>query len=66
MIICVCRNITKEDLEKAADKHAFDNTKVLQELGVGSDCGVCLTSALESLRAGSLKAEASTKTDKKS
>lgn len=66
MIICVCRNITKEDLEKAAEKHSFDTTQVLQELGVGSDCGICLTSALESLKAGTLKAEAATKTDKKS
>ena len=64
MIICICRNITKEDLEKAAEKHAFDNTKVLQELGVGSDCGICLSSALESLKTGTLKSHA--KTEKKS
>lgn len=64
MIICICRNITKEDLEKAAEKHSFDDTKVLQELGVGSDCGICLSTALDSLKSGALKSQ--TKAKKKS
>lgn len=49
MFVCICKNITMKDLEETASKHAFDSTAIFQELGLGSDCGICLQTAIDTL-----------------
>ncbi len=48
MYICICKGITKSQLEEKAKQHA-NPKEVLKSLGVGSDCGTCLTQALDDI-----------------
>ena len=48
MYICICKGITEEQLKNAASMGGSDQ-EILKRLGVGSDCGVCLITALNSI-----------------
>lgn len=49
MYICVCKGITEQQvIEKS---RTLKTTKeILKSLGVGSDCGTCLTYAVEQVQ----------------
>lgn len=49
MYICLCKGITEEKVEKAL-KQGRPLKEVLNQLGIGNDCGTCLHHALEYLK----------------
>lgn len=51
MYICICKGITEEKLLKLRSKGPGQLKEALQKLGVGSDCGICLTEALKRIQA---------------
>lgn len=48
MYLCLCNGITLEMAKKAAKK-GCPPQELAKKLGVGSDCGTCLMSALQDL-----------------
>lgn len=50
MYICVCKGITEEKA-KIALKSGRSIKEVMKNLGIGKDCGTCLSYALECLQA---------------
>lgn len=46
MYVCLCKGITEKELQKASCRQER-GTEVCRRLGVGSECGLCLESALE-------------------
>lgn len=49
MYICICKGITEEQLRSASHQGGTDRD-ILNRLGIGSDCGVCLLSALNTMK----------------
>lgn len=56
MIVCLCKGITEEKIEDLINK-GLPTTEVLKKLGVGSDCGICVLDAVESIQAKSKSAK---------
>ena len=53
MYICLCKGITEEQLQEAVSKSNSRTSKeVLKRLGIGSDCGSCLSDAISQLQTG--------------
>jgi bacterioferritin-associated ferredoxin len=50
MYICVCKGITDKELREAYQQRKGNVKETLKSLGVASECGVCLTSALSELQ----------------
>jgi bacterioferritin-associated ferredoxin len=50
MYVCICNGITEEMLETAS-KQGHSDREILNRLGVGNSCGVCVIEALDSMRA---------------
>jgi len=51
MYICICKGITEESLKKQFSKKISRNSKdFLRTLGIGKDCGICYTHALDFLQ----------------
>lgn len=48
MYICICKGITKEQLEQAIKPESRPQD-VLKDLGVGDSCGICLIDAIEEI-----------------
>ncbi|EQC46238.1 (2Fe-2S)-binding protein [Bacteriovorax sp. Seq25_V] len=48
MYICICNGITEEMLETAA-KQSHSEREILNRLGVGNSCGICVIDAIEKL-----------------
>lgn len=48
MYVCICKGITEEQIRTAAKQGGSDR-EILNRLGVGTDCGVCLLSAVSSI-----------------
>lgn len=46
MYICICKGITEQDI-KEATKTATTSLEVMKVLGVASDCGRCLQTAID-------------------
>lgn len=46
MYICICKGITEQDI-KDATKTASSSLEVMKVLGVASDCGRCLQTAID-------------------
>ncbi len=46
MYVCICRGITDKDLHTAYKAKNGNVKEALKTLGVGSDCGTCLTNAM--------------------
>jgi bacterioferritin-associated ferredoxin len=50
MYICICKGITEKDIKEAIKSRRNASAKeILKSLGVGSDCGTCVESAVEQL-----------------
>lgn len=49
MYICICNGITEEMLETACLQGASDKD-VLNRLGIGNSCGICLIDAIDKIR----------------
>jgi bacterioferritin-associated ferredoxin len=49
MYICVCKGITDKELEEQYLLHQGNTHQILKALGVGSECGICLTEAIDHL-----------------
>lgn len=47
MYICICKGITEKQVEEAS-LTSSSITEVCKKLGVGSECGVCLSEAIAS------------------
>ena len=50
MYVCLCKGITERML-RGTKKLGLSDKEILKKYGVGSDCGICLISALEKLGA---------------
>lgn len=50
MYICICKGITEKQVEEAT-LTTSSITEVCKKLGVGSECGVCLSDAIASHKA---------------
>lgn len=48
MYVCLCKGIT-ENMLKSTKTTGLSNKEILKKFGVGSDCGICLISALEKM-----------------
>ncbi len=46
MYICICKGVTEQDIKEAA-KTATTSLEVMKVLGVASDCGRCLQTAID-------------------
>lgn len=46
MYICICKGITEQDIADAS-KVASSSLEIMKVLGVGSDCGRCLQTAID-------------------
>lgn len=46
MYVCICNNITEEELSKVA-KTSRNTNEALDKLGVGNGCGICVLDALK-------------------
>ncbi len=53
MYICICKGITEKQLEEAS-LAVTSVTEVCKMLGVGSECGVCLTDAIANFQSKQL------------
>ena len=50
MYICICKGITEETLKQQANpKRGKSHKEILNKLGIGKDCGVCFTHAMDFL-----------------
>jgi bacterioferritin-associated ferredoxin len=50
MYVCLCHSITDKDLQEAIGTNKNPNIKDLcTKLGIGSDCGACLQTAMSVL-----------------
>lgn len=50
MYICICKGITDKQIQDAVNSRKSSNPKeILKALGVGSDCGVCVEDAVNTL-----------------
>lgn len=49
MYVCLCKAITKNQLEEVYSRCGGSVKQTLTELGVGSDCGTCLEKALDAM-----------------
>ncbi|OIQ17842.1 MAG: hypothetical protein BM556_10460 [Bacteriovorax sp. MedPE-SWde] len=56
MYVCVCNGITEEMLD-TAQKQGLSDREILNRLGVGNSCGVCVIDALDNMRSNSLKSQ---------
>ena len=50
MYVCLCKGVT-DNMLRSTKKSGLSNKEILKKFGVGSDCGICLISALEQLDA---------------
>jgi bacterioferritin-associated ferredoxin len=46
MYVCLCKGITDKDIRNAA-KGASSSREILKNLGVATDCGICLEDAIK-------------------
>jgi bacterioferritin-associated ferredoxin len=46
MYICVCKGITDKQVREVA-KYSHSAKEVAKKLGLGTDCGTCVQSAIE-------------------
>lgn len=53
MYICICKGITEKQLEEA-NLAVNSVTEVCKMLGVGSECGVCLSDAIANFQSKQL------------
>lgn len=51
MYICLCHGITEQDLEQAAQR-SKRTEDILNTLGLGKSCGICLTDAIGKITTG--------------
>lgn len=64
MYICICKQITNKDIKEIKLKYpSLSVQELAAKLGLGSDCGTCLLSALED---SSVAAKSKTKIQVKS
>tara|TARA_Y100001958_G_C20902224_1_gene323882 strand:+ start:370 stop:573 length:204 start_codon:yes stop_codon:yes gene_type:complete len=50
LYICICKGITEESLKQQAKPNRGKSHKeILSKLGIGKDCGVCFSHALDLL-----------------
>jgi len=50
LYICICKGITEETLKQQANPNRGKSHKeILSKLGIGKDCGVCFSHALNLL-----------------
>lgn len=49
MYVCICHNITEEQLEKAVEQSKNPN-EALKKLNIGQSCGTCILTALEKVQ----------------
>jgi bacterioferritin-associated ferredoxin len=49
MYVCICHNITEEDLKRAV-RETHSPGEVVKKLGLGSSCGSCIVHALEKVQ----------------
>ena len=49
MSICICKGITEKQVEEAS-LTTSSISEVCKKLGVGSECGVCLSDAIDSFK----------------
>lgn len=49
MYVCICHNISEEDLEKTLQQ-SKNPSDALKKLKLGQSCGSCLMSALEKIQ----------------
>ncbi|WP_419172205.1 (2Fe-2S)-binding protein [Halobacteriovorax sp.] len=64
MYICICNAITQDMLDNAI-KQGQSEKEVMNKLGIGNSCGVCVLEKVSSGLAAKKKAEASQQTAKK-
>jgi bacterioferritin-associated ferredoxin len=52
MYLCICKGITEENVRHQVRINAshLPAQEILKKLGVGTDCGVCLISAIEQIQ----------------
>lgn len=63
MYVCICHQITEEQLIEA-NKKSSGNKDALAKLGVGDSCGICLIDALKKLSDSNTEQPHSTKVSK--
>ncbi len=50
MYVCICNGITEKQVQEAVTSRNSNNPKeILKALGVGTDCGTCVESAVKAL-----------------
>jgi bacterioferritin-associated ferredoxin len=49
MYICICKAITDKQLEEA-QKSAKTFAEICRQLGLGSECGACISEAMEEVK----------------
>jgi bacterioferritin-associated ferredoxin len=49
MIVCVCNNISDREIRQAVDLGITSIAALREELGLGTDCGKCISYAREVL-----------------
>lgn len=45
MIICICNNVTENDIEQAIDNGAMSMAQISRKTELGTGCGGCLQNA---------------------
>lgn len=50
MYICICKGITQKQLEEKVIAHQGNTKQILNNLGVGTDCGTCLQEAINLIK----------------
>ncbi len=46
MIICICHNISENELKKVT-KESSNPNEAIKKLGLGKSCGICLIDAIQ-------------------
>lgn len=64
MYVCLCKGVT-DNMLRSTKKSGLSNKEILKKFGVGSDCGICLISALEQLDAQTASKEQNSTLQKK-
>lgn len=52
MYICLCKGITEQKIIEEVNRNQNASVKeIARRLGLGSDCGICLTESIEVIKA---------------
>ena len=52
MYICLCKGITEQKIIEEVNRNQNASVKeITRRLGLGSDCGICVTESIEAIKA---------------